>query len=66
MLWISSFETGTDMSDDNIIKFQRPKPKKEPRTITRGTRKALVWLAVIGAVVLLWAYFQYVSPPSLG
>lgn len=52
------------MSDDNIIKFQRPKPKKVPRTITSGTRKALIWLAVIGAVALVWAYFQYVSPPS--
>jgi len=53
------------MSDDNIIKFQRQKPKKESKTITRGTRKALVWLAVIGAVGLVWAYFQFVSPPSL-
>ncbi|WP_455274522.1 hypothetical protein [Rhizobium herbae] len=52
------------MSDDNIIKFQRPKPKKEPRTITLGTRNALIWLAVIGAVALVWAYFQFVSPPS--
>jgi hypothetical protein len=53
------------MSDDNIIKFQRPKPKKELRTITRGTRKVLIWLAIIGAVGLVWAYFQFVSPPSL-
>ena len=53
------------MSDDNIIKFQRPKPRKELRTITRGTRKVLTWLAIIGAVGLVWAYFQFVSPPSL-
>lgn len=53
------------MTDDNIIKFQRPKPKKGPRTITRGTRKALIWLAFVGAVGLVWAYFQFVSSPSL-
>ncbi|KOF17238.1 hypothetical protein AC244_18750 [Ensifer adhaerens] len=53
------------MSDDNIIKFERRKPKQEPRSASPMQRKALTWLAVIAGLVLVWAYYQFISPPSL-
>ena len=53
------------MSDDNIIKFERRKPKREQRTVSPMQRKALTWIAVIAALVLVWAYYQFISPPSL-
>ncbi|WP_082909670.1 hypothetical protein [Sinorhizobium glycinis] len=53
------------MSDDNIVKFERRKPRQEQRTAGLLQRKALTWIAVIAALVLVWAYYQFVSPPSL-
>lgn len=49
------------MNDDNVVKFQRPKPKKQPRTVSSGQRKALIWFAVIAGLLLVWAYYQYVA-----
>jgi hypothetical protein len=51
----------TNMNDDNIVKFQRPKPKKQPRTVSPAQRKVLIWLAAIAGVLLVWAYYQYVA-----
>ncbi|RVO68350.1 hypothetical protein [Sinorhizobium meliloti] len=53
------------MSDDNIIKFERRKSKQEPRSVSQMQRKALMWLAVIAEFVLVWAYYQFIAPPSL-
>ncbi|TCN28269.1 hypothetical protein [Sinorhizobium americanum] len=53
------------MSDDNIVKFERRKPKPEQRTANPLQRKALIWIAVTAALVLVWAYYQFISPPSL-
>lgn len=53
------------MSDDNIIKFERPKSKQEPRTISPMWRKALTWFVVTAGLVLVWAYYQFIAPPSL-
>ncbi len=53
------------MKDDNIIKFERPKPKKAPRQISPGQRKALLWLGVILVLALVWAYYQFITPPTL-
>ncbi|MEY9197806.1 hypothetical protein CO656_16565 [Sinorhizobium sp. FG01] len=53
------------MSHDNIVKFERRKPKQEQRTASPLQRKALIWIAVIAALVLVWAYYQFISPPSL-
>lgn len=53
------------MSDDNIIKFERRKPKQGPRTVSPMRRKALSWLAVIAGLVLVWAYYQFIAPPNL-
>lgn len=35
------------MSHDNIIKFERRKPKREPRTVSPMPRKALTWISVV-------------------
>ncbi len=56
--------------NDNVIKFQRPSPKKEPPKLKPPSlgpkgRKALLWIAVIAAIALVWAYYQFISPPSL-
>ncbi|MDX0583759.1 hypothetical protein CN244_04350 [Sinorhizobium medicae] len=53
------------MSDDNIIKFERPKPKHEPRSVGPVQRKALTWLAVIAGLFLVWAYYHFIAPPNL-
>ncbi|MEY9829963.1 type II secretory pathway component PulM [Sinorhizobium fredii] len=53
------------MRDDNIIKFERRKSKQERRTVGPRRRKALIWLAVIAVLVLVWAYYQFIAPPSL-
>lgn len=49
------------MDDNNIVKFRRPKPKKQPRTMSSGQRKMLIWLAAIAVVFIVWAYYQYVA-----
>jgi hypothetical protein len=49
------------MDDNNIVKFQRPKPKKQPRTLSPAQRKALLGLAAIAGIFLVWAYYQYVA-----
>lgn len=53
------------MNDDNIIKFRRPKAQKQPRTVTPGTKKALIWLVIIAALIVVWSYYQFIAPPSL-
>lgn len=53
------------MSDDNIIKFERRKSKPQPKAVSPARRKALIWLAVIAGLVLVWAYYQFIAPPSL-
>ncbi|WDZ80617.1 hypothetical protein PWG15_22860 (plasmid) [Ensifer adhaerens] len=53
------------MDDDNIIKFERPKPKKEARPASRVQRKALIWFALVAALIGVWSYYQFVAPPSL-
>ncbi len=58
-------DSGDHMSDDNIIKFERRKPKQEPRTVSPMHRKALTWIAVIAGLVLVWAYYKFIAPPSL-
>lgn len=48
----------------NVVKFKQPPkaPKpKEPRKPNPGLRKALTVLGVAAALVLAWAYFQYVG-----
>ncbi len=49
------------MDDNNIVKFKRPMPKKHPRTVSSGQRKALLWLAAIAGIFIVWAYYQFVA-----
>jgi len=49
------------MDDNNIVKFKRPMPKKQPRTVSSGQRKALLWLATIAGIFIVWAYYQFVT-----
>lgn len=53
------------MDDNNIIKFERPKPKKEAKPASPMPRKALIWLALVAALIGVWSYYQFVAPPSL-
>lgn len=53
------------MDDNNIIKFERPKPKMEAKPASPVPRKALIWLALIAALVAVWSYYQFIAPPSL-
>lgn len=41
--------------NDNVIKFRRPEPPKQPRP---GRKRALIWLGVIAAFVLVFVYFH--------
>ncbi|KSV93282.1 hypothetical protein D9M68_233460 [compost metagenome] len=58
-------QDGIKMDDNNIIKFERPKPKKEAKPVSPTQRKALIWLALVAALIGVWSYYQFVAPPSL-
>lgn len=47
--------------NENVIKFQKPKPPKQPRQITPGFRKLLIVLAVIVFFAGAWAYFTFTA-----
>ncbi|MGV1832006.1 hypothetical protein [Agrobacterium vitis] len=47
---------------DNVIKFRKPVPPKQPRP---GLRKLVVALCVVAAFVLAWAYFAFIAPGGL-
>lgn len=58
-------QPGDHMRDDNIIKFERRKPKKNPKSVSPMQRKALTWIAVIAGLSLIWAYYHFIAPPNL-
>ncbi len=51
------------MNDNNIIKFRKRKLQKQPRTVTPGMKKALIWLAITAALVTVWSYYQFIATP---
>ena len=53
------------LNDNNVLKFERPKPKQENKPAAPGPRKGLIWLLAAAAVVLVWAYYQFIAPPSV-
>ncbi|AGA11084.1 hypothetical protein C770_GR4pD0973 (plasmid) [Sinorhizobium meliloti GR4] len=53
------------MSDNNIVKFERRKPTQESKRGSPRQRQVLTWLAVIVGLVIVWAYYQFIAPPSL-
>lgn len=53
------------MSDDNVLKFERRKPKQEKKPVTPGPKKGLIWLAVVAMIALVWVYYQFIAPQGL-
>ncbi|MBB5041135.1 hypothetical protein [Shinella fusca] len=53
------------MSDDNVLKFERRKPKQEKKPLAPGPKKGLIWLAVVVVIALVWAYYQFIAPQGL-
>jgi hypothetical protein len=47
--------------NDNVIKFRRPEPPREPNPLLR---KLAVVAVVIVCLVLAWAYFQFFGTPA--
>ncbi|WP_321381816.1 hypothetical protein [Rhizobium sp.] len=47
--------------NDNVIKFRKPVPPKQPRP---GLRKVLIILGVIAAFAVIWAYFAFLAPAA--
>ncbi len=55
-----NIEEGAPVSD-NVIKFRKPKPVKQPRP---GQRKLIVILAAVAAFLLMWGYFILTGQPA--
>lgn len=53
------------LSDDNVLKFERRKPKQEKKPHAPGPKKGLIWLAVVVVIALVWAYYQFIGPQGL-
>ena len=60
-----SHVTEDALSDDNVLKFERRKPKQEKKPVALGPKKGLIWLAVLVAIALVWVYYQFLAPQSL-
>lgn len=46
---------------DNVIKFRKPTPPKQPRP---GLRKLLIGFGVVAAFAVVWAYFAFIAPAT--
>lgn len=48
----------------NVIKFERPpenKPPKPKKSLAPAARRVLIWLAIVAAFLLAWAYFTFIG-----
>jgi hypothetical protein len=57
----SVWSANTCQMNDNIIRFQRPKPPKSPRPPRQTPawlRKLLIVLAIVIAFAAVWGYFS--------
>lgn len=45
----------------NVIEFKQPPKPKQPRPPRPGLKKLLIVLGAIAALVLIWAYFQFLG-----
>ncbi len=48
----------------NVIKFERPpenKPPKPKKSLSPTARRVLVWLGIVAAFLLAWAYFTFIG-----
>ena len=54
----------------NVIKFERPpeeKPSKPKAPVSPASRKILIWVGIVAALVLAWGYFTVfgsAAPPA--
>lgn len=51
----------------NVIKFERPpeiKPPKPKRSLSPNTRRILIWVGIVAAFLLAWAYFTFFGAGS--
>jgi hypothetical protein len=53
------------VNDNNVLKFERPKPQQENKPSTPGPKKGLIWFALAIVIALVWAYYQFVAPQSV-
>jgi hypothetical protein len=63
--WVGLQVTEDALSDDNVLKFERRKPKQERKPLAPGPKKGLIWLAVVVVIALVWAYYQFIGPQGL-
>ena len=47
--------------NENVIKFRKPEPPKQPRKPNPQMHKLAVVAAVIAFFVAAWGYFQYLA-----
>lgn len=53
------------MNDNNVLKFQRPKPQQEKKPVAPGPKKGLLWIAVVAVIALVWAYYRFIAPQGV-
>jgi hypothetical protein len=55
------------VNDNNVLKFERRKPQQDKgkKPDVPGPKKGLIWIAVVVVVALVWAYYQFIAPPTL-
>jgi hypothetical protein len=53
------------LNEDNVLKFERRKPKQEDKPRAPGPKKGLIWIAVAAVVALVWAYYQFIAPQGI-
>ncbi|QRI61620.1 hypothetical protein JQ506_01590 (plasmid) [Shinella sp. PSBB067] len=54
------------MNDNNVLKFERRKPKQDNRKpAAPGPKKGLIWLAIAIVIALVWTYYQFIAPQGI-
>jgi hypothetical protein len=51
----------TSDMNENVIKFRRPEPPKQPRKPNPQLRKLAIIVGVIAFFAAAWAYFNYLA-----
>ncbi|OCJ55526.1 hypothetical protein A6U92_02730 [Agrobacterium rubi] len=52
---------GISDMNENVIKFRKPEPPKQPRKPNPQMRKLAIVVGIIAFFAAAWAYFQYVA-----
>jgi hypothetical protein len=55
------------LNDNNVLKFERPKPPQDDKNKSTAPKpkKGLIWIAVVAGIALVWAYYQFIAPPTV-